>query len=264
MNPRAPTSWTCGLVTGASSGIGKALATKLAAGGTNLVLVARSTERLEELARELRSRHRVEVEVLSADLADAGDLARVEDRLVVGPAIDLLVNNAGLGTWGPLSTLDVDTEARLITVHCTALLRLTHAALVGMLERERGTVLNISSLGSLQPGPLCATYVATKAFVTSFSESLYEEVRGTGVSVTVALPGFTRTEFQARAGADAATVPDFLWQTGDQVAAEALSAAGKGRALVITGFGNRVGGSLIDRLPHRVKRRAAGLVTRRL
>ena len=124
----------------------------------------------------------------------------------------MLVNNAGFGTFGPFHTLDVDTETREIQLNVLALVRLTHAAAAAMVARGRGGILNVSSLAGFQPGPLNATYSATKAFVTSFTEAVHEELHGTGVSVTVLCPGFTHTEFQERADAPAGDVPGFMWQ----------------------------------------------------
>lgn len=166
------------------------------------------------------------VEVLPADLADPEDLRAVERRLGSTPGIDLLVNNAGFATVGPFAETDVDTEERQVAVNVVAPLRLTRAALAPMLARRSGTILNVSSMASLQPVPNNATYGASKAFVTQFSESVHEEVRSTGVKVTAVLPGFTRTEFQERAGmGDTGGMPAFVWQSAEQCAREALEGA---------------------------------------
>src|SRR6478609_978578 len=226
---RAP--WTRALVTGASSGIGRAIATKLASDGAAVVLVARDTERLASLARDLRAEYGIETEVLTADLTHPADRATVEARLAGPPTIDALVNNAGLGTYGEFHTLDPAGEERQIDLNITALVRLTRAAVPGMLERRRGGILNVSSMASLQPTPLNATYGATKAFVTNFSESLHEEMRTSGVKVTAVLPGFTRTEFQQRSGLSGdGGMPDFVWQSADACASEAVAALAAGRA----------------------------------
>ncbi|MEJ7584549.1 MAG: SDR family oxidoreductase [Acidimicrobiales bacterium] len=258
------TAWTRALVTGASNGIGRALAVQLAAGGADVVLVARSVERLEELAVELRRENEVAVEVLAADLADPDELARVEERLSADPLIDLLVNNAGFGTYGPFHTLPIDGEVGEIAVNVTALVRLTRAALPAMVERGRGWVLNVSSMASLQPVPRNATYGATKAFVTSFSESVHEELRGTGVRVTAVLPGFTRTGFQERAGlGDAGGVPGFLWQSAEACAAEAIAATRAGRAVVVPGVLNKITAASTAPLPRGVKRRVVSFLSSR-
>jgi len=270
----SPASWGSALVTGASSGIGAALCRRLAAQGVDLVLVARDRERLDKLAAGLRAdgpaelgsaRDTVEVEVLVADLAEAAGRRRVEDR--IGDAarpLDLVVNNAGFGTYGPLASLDVDGEEREIAVNVTALVRLTHAALVPMQARGRGTVLNVASVAGLQATPGNATYGATKAFVSSFGEALAGEVTGTGVTVTTVLPGFTRTEFQQRAGIAGRKIPGPLWQSAEAVAAEALDAARAGQPWHVTGRHNQALVAALALVPRRLKRRLAALATKRL
>ncbi|HEY3241638.1 MAG TPA: SDR family oxidoreductase, partial [Acidimicrobiia bacterium] len=195
-SPRAP-GWERALVTGASGGIGEVLARRLAARGCHLVLVARTEPALEKLASELSAAHGVDVEVLPADLITEEGVAAVEARLAQdgAPPVDLLVNNAGYGSAGPFAELDPARVAGEVRLNVLALVRLTRAAVPGMVARGRGSVLNVSSVASLQPLPNMATYAATKAFVTSFSESLHEELRGRGVTVTALLPGFTRTGF---------------------------------------------------------------------
>jgi short-subunit dehydrogenase len=176
-------------VTGASAGIGTAFAERLARDGYDLVLVARRRDRLEELAKRVRESHRVDVEVLAADLVDAGELLTVEQRAAAFPGLDLLVNNAGFGTVGPFHELDPDGVEREILLNDVALVRLTRAALPRMVERGHGAIVNVSSLAGFQPSPYNATYAATKAFVTSFSEAIAEELRGTGVLVQALCPG---------------------------------------------------------------------------
>ena len=196
------------LVTGASSGIGEHLARLLAERGHDLVLVARDASRLAALAKELEGAFDATAQVLPADLTDADQLRVIEDRCHDRSApIDVLVNNAGFGTFGPFHTLDLDTELREIQLNVVALVRLTHAAASEMVPRGRGGILNVSSLAGFQPGPSNATYSATKAFVTSFTEAVHEELKGTGVTVTVLCPGFTRTGFQAAANVPAEAVP---------------------------------------------------------
>ena len=263
----SPTGWGSALVTGASSGIGAALCRRLAAQGVDLVLVARDRERLDKLAAELSSDREVEVEVevLVADLAEAAGRRLAEDR--IGDAarpLDLVVNNAGFGTYGPFATLDVDGEEREIAVNVTALVRLTHAALVPMVARGRGTVLNVASVAGLQATPGNATYGATKAFVSSFGEALAGEVAGTGVTVTTVLPGFTRTEFQQRAGIAGRKIPGPLWQTAEEVAGEALDAARAGKPWHVTGRHNQGLVTASALAPRRLKRWLAARATQRL
>ena len=249
--------WDSALVTGASSGIGAETARLLAAHGVGrLVLVTRRVDRLDQLAAELREAHGTEVELLPADLAEPGPLAVVEARLAdADRPIDLLVNNAGLGTLGPLHSLPADGEEREIRVNVVALVRLTRAALPGLLERARGGVLNVSSMASYQPAPGTATYGASKAFVTSFTEAVHEEVRGSGVSITALCPGFTRTEFQESAGSSPdGMAPGFAWMSAQAVAEAGLAAVAAGKALCIPGAGYKVIAGATTPLPRSAKR----------
>jgi len=249
--------WTSALVTGASSGIGAAIARQLGAAGVPLVLVARRTDRLEALGASLST----PVEVVAADLTVPADLARVAERAA---GVDLLVNCAGLGASGPFVDGDLVTYRQVLALNVDAVVGLTHAALGGMTNRHRGWVCNISSMGGHAPGPSFAVYSATKAFVTSFSESLHEEVRGAGVVVTAVCPGATRTEFGEVAGALDDDLPDLLWQTADEVAAEALAATAAGRAVRVTGTVNRVSAAVTTVLPRYANRKISALVTSRL
>ncbi|MDQ1466489.1 MAG: uncharacterized protein QOH10_904 [Actinomycetota bacterium] len=249
------------LVTGASAGIGAAFAAQLAARGEHVVLVARDRARLEALAADLAAQHGISTEVLAADLTDPAQLAAVEARLGDrARPVDVLVNNAGFGSNGRFHELDRDTETREVALNVVALVRLTHAALAPMVERGNGGVLNVSSLAGAQPTPGNATYGATKAFVTSFTQSVHEELRGTGVKVTVVCPGFTRTEFQVRAGFDSSKVPGFLWQNAGEVAAGALQALDHNRAVYVPGVLNRLAAGMVSVLPDALTRRAAGFV----
>lgn len=258
-------TWSRALVTGASSGIGTVLARQLAADGTDLVVVARSGDTLEELAGELRSAHDVEVEVLVADLTDADGLAAVEARLRdVAQPVDLLVNNAGFGTTGRFVDQDPDTEDREIQLNVAAVVRLTHAALPGMKARERGGILNVSSIASFQPIPNMAVYSATKAFVTSFTEAIHEELSGTGVHVSALCPGFTRTNFvdAADAGDDATKIPEFIWMEPEPVAAAGLRAVAANRATVVPGLQYKLSTGASRVLPSAVTRRVISVASR--
>jgi short-subunit dehydrogenase len=249
-------------VTGASAGIGEAFARALAARHHDLVLVARRRDRLEALAKELAERHRVAAAVEVADLADEADLARVV-AAVAADAPDLLVNNAGFGTLGPFAELEPERELEEIRLNVVALVRLTRAALPGMLARGRGGVVNVSSLAGESAGPFTATYSATKAYVTCFSESLHEEVRGAGVIVQALLPGFTRTEFQDVAGVDRELIPRFAWMSAQAVVESSLAALERGDAICIPGAGNRMLGSLTGLAPRGFARRVLGALQRR-
>ncbi len=251
------------LVTGASSGIGASTARLLASAGTDLVMVARSAGRLEEKAAQLRDEHKIGVESLPADLTKPDELAAVEARLA-DPArpVELLVNNAGIGASGEFDQLGVDSAERLIRLNILALVRLTHAALPGMLGRGHGGILNVSSMAGFVPSPRVTTYAATKAFVTSFSESLHVEVRRRGVHVTALCPGFTRTEFHADR-TDVSGLPSFAWLDSAEVARAGLEAVAAGRALSVPGVQYKTAAQL-TRIAPRVLVRAAMARLRRL
>jgi short-subunit dehydrogenase len=252
-------------VTGASSGIGDAIARRLAAEGTDLVVVARDVTRLESLAEELRAAHGTTVEVLGADLAAPVSRDAVERRLLTTERpVDLCVNNAGFGTNGSFHELPVDREEQEVMLNVLAVLRLSRAALGRMVDAGRGHVLNVASIGGLYPVPGSATYGATKAFLLSFGDAVHEELRGTGVVLTTSLPGFTRTEFQERSGWDGqGSLPGPVWLTADQVAAASLDGAHAGRARVVPSRRYRVVTATTQLLPSSVKRvvmgRARGL-----
>jgi uncharacterized protein len=227
--------------------------------------VARDEARLDALASELRLRHAGAVDVLPADLTDDARLGEVEARVASRERpVELLVNNAGFATAGRFAELPLEAEDREIRLNVVALVRLCHAALPGMVERGTGGVLNLSSLGGFQPTPGNATYSATKAFVTSFSQALHEEVKGAGVRVTVLCPGFTRTEFQSRAGIDSSSVPGFLWMSAEAVAEAGIRALEQGKAICVPGAGNRVAATAVGILPRGVTRRLAGAVVKRV
>lgn len=250
------------LVTGASAGIGAAFARALAARGHDLVLVARRRDRLAALAKEVAERHGAEAAVEAADLAEDADLARLAEA-VAADAPDVLVNNAGFGTVGAFAELDPERELEEIRLNVVALVRLTRAALPGMRARGSGAVVNVSSLAGESAGPFTATYSATKSFVTRFSESLHEELRGSGVVVQALLPGFTRTEFQEVAGVDPGRVPGFAWLRPERVAEESLAALARGDALCIPGAGYRLLGGVTGLAPRGLSRRLLGAIQRR-
>lgn len=249
--------WQRALVTGASSGIGAAFAKLLATGGTHLVVVARGADDLERLAGELRAAHGVTVEVLPADLTAAPDRKAVRDRLAAADApIDLLINNAGVGTSGAFGEIPLDRELALVQLNVTALVDLTHAAVTTMRARGRGGVINVSSLSGLQPYPHGANYGASKAYVNSLSKALSTELSGHGVKVLALCPGFTRTKFQSSAGISRTPIPDWLWLTPDQVAREGLSALRSGRSVRVVGAAFRVWAGLTKIVPDVLIRRA--------
>ena len=245
------------MVTGASSGIGEAMVRLLANAGVRTVVVARRLDRLADLAASLDA-----VEVLAADLTTDAGLALTCERLSddLRP-IDLVVNNAGFGTSGQFYTLDPARLAQEIRLNVSALTQLSHAAVVPMVARKSGWLLNVSSVASFQPVPGLAVYAATKAFVTSFSEALHEELRSSGVKVTALCPGLTRTEFQSVSNmSDAASAyPSVAWLSAEKVARDGLAAAAHGKALSVPGIAYKglVSGSRLA--PRALVRRIAGL-----
>jgi short-subunit dehydrogenase len=252
--------FTRALVTGASSGIGEAICEQLGRAGIAQVVVARRTDRLEGLASRLPG-----VEVLPADLTTADGMALVEARIASErDPIDLVVNNAGFGTSGAFHELDRDRLEAEICLNVAALTRLSHAALATMVPRGRGYLLNVSSVASFQPAPRLAVYAATKAFVTSLSESLHEEARGTGVKVTALCPGLTRTEFQSVSNTEgyAQTFPEFAWLDVDKVAKAALADVARGKALSVPGALYRGLSVASGVTPRSLTRRLSGLVQR--
>jgi short-subunit dehydrogenase len=242
-------------VTGASGGIGSVFAEHLARGGHDLVLAARSSERLEALAGRLREAYGCRVEVHAADLSREEDVRTVEERIAGDDALVLVVNTAGSGTWGPFAELDFDRELELIRLNVLATVRLTRAALPGMIARGRGAVINVASVSALLPQVYSATYCASKAFVLNFSEALHEELRETGVTVQALCPGFTRTGLLARAGVDAEKIPFYVWMDAESVVRSSLGALRRGRAVCIPGLRYRLTALLLPFVPRFLVRR---------
>jgi uncharacterized protein len=254
------------LVTGASSGIGEAMARDLTQRGANVVLVARSRDRLDGLAEELRATSQVEVEVLPADLTSEEGLTAVETRLRRADVpVDLLVNNAGMGQVGSFAELDVDAAERLVRLNSLAPLRLSHAVLPRLCQ-QGGGLLNVSSMAGAQPMAGMATYGATKAFLSSLTQALREELRHNGVHVTLLAPGFVRTPFVSAAQADheATRIPGPLWEDALTVARAGLDGVARDRAVVVPGAVNRAGLALSDVAPSALSRRVVAVTTRRL
>lgn len=225
------------LITGPTSGLGAGYARRFARDGYDLVLVARDVDRLVDLAAELRAAHRIDVEVLPADLSDAGDRDKVCARLAAG--VQVLVNNAGFGTSGELWSTEPAVLQRQLDVNVTAVMHLTRAALPPMRAAGRGSVINIASVAGLLSGR-GSTYSASKAWVVSFSEGLANGLTGTGVGVHAVCPGFVRTEFHQRAGIDMASIPGPLWLSVDDVVDESLADVAKGTVVSIPGVQYKV------------------------
>lgn len=205
------------LITGATAGIGAAFARRLAADHFDLVLLARDTARLERTAERLRADHGVAVEILTADLATDAGIAAAEHRVREG--VDLLVNNAGFGQQDTFLNSPLADELAMLKVHCEAVLRLTRAALPGMIERRRGGVINVASVAAFFSR---GTYSASKAWVVNFSESVHQDIAGNGVRVMALCPGWVHTEFHERARLSKEAVPGFMWLDADDLVAEAV------------------------------------------
>ena len=221
------------LITGPTSGIGRGFAEVFARKGFDLVLVARDRARLEALADDLSASCGVACEVVVADLSLRADVDRVAERLRdPDRPVTALVNNAGFGLNRSFLRSDVDDEQRALDVLVTAVLRLTHAAVPGMVERGSGMVINVSSVASWITG---GTYSAAKSWVTVFSESLAQELSGTGVRVTAVCPGFVHTEFHQRAGIDMAAIPEFMWLDVPQVVDQAFADLARDRPVSVAG-----------------------------
>jgi short-subunit dehydrogenase len=248
------------LVTGASSGIGEVFARALAARSFDLVLVARRKDRLDALHEQLRERHGATCHVVAADLAKptgVDDAVAVVEQLA--RPVDLLVNNAGFGSYGPFAALPPERELEMIDLNVRALVALTGHFLPSMVSRRAGSVLNVASTTSFQPVPYMAVYGATKAFVLHFSEAVASEVRGSGVRVLAVCPGHTPTEFQHTSGVHArpARTPS---QSAEEVVREALAALDAGSDdVVVTGLPNK----LTTRLPRLLPRRAMTWIVER-
>ncbi len=229
--PRSVSSMGTALVTGASAGLGRALAIEIAARGHDVVLVARDGARLTELADEIERQQGVTADVLVADLADRAQLTKVAERIADrAKPIDLLVNNAGFGINHDFSTGDLAAEEQAVDVMIRAVLVASHAAAGPMRTRGHGAILNVSSVASFAA---MGTYSAIKAWATTFSESLAAELEGTGVTVTALCPGFIRTEFHERANMDRPELPDRMWLDAHRVAQDALDDVAAGKVLSI-------------------------------
>jgi uncharacterized protein len=252
------------LITGASSGIGRAFAHLFARDGSTLVLVARRESVLQELATELSRAHGVSVRVIAADLTEAGAAQRLHDELQRNHIrIDVLVNNAGFGMQGAFAALPLDRQLQMIHLNVTALTALTGLLLPSMLEHGGGGVLNVGSIAAFQPGPFMAVYYATKAYVVSFSEALADELSGSGLRVSCLAPGATATAFAAEAGATESRLFQGDTMTVDEVARIGYDGWKKGKPLVIAGGRNRVRAFMVRLVPRAIVRRTVrGLNTR--
>ena len=227
------------LVTGASSGLGKAFAERLAHDRHDLVLVARRQDRLEELSKELENTHHVRVEVVVADLSDLNQVGSLEERIANGSPLTLLVNNAGFGGFVPFAEMEADLAKRLIAVGVTAVTRLTRAALVGMIRQGKGGIINVSSRLAMSsamaspPMPPRTVYAATKAYINTFTQILQSELEGTGVHVQALCPGLTRTEFFEKMGVDPMSLPEAEMMDPEDVVQASLAGLALGEVICV-------------------------------
>jgi short-subunit dehydrogenase len=250
------------LITGASAGIGAALARQFAAGGFDLVLVARSRDKLEALAEALEAEHDVTATVMPADLSASGApgllFTAVMKRKI---AVDVLVNNAGILEMGAFCSIPPERHRELVTLNVATLTDMTSRFLAPMLERGHGRILNVASIAAFQPVPALATYAATKAYVLSLTESLSEELKGSGVTVTALCPGITETDMVSRAreaNSTASRLPSFLIGDVDDVAAQGYAACIAGEVIRVPGVLNFAASMAARAAPKWVVRAFAG------
>lgn len=242
------------LITGPTAGIGRGFAEAFARKGFDLVLVARDEGRLVDLGGELAAAFGVAAEVIVADLSAREEVDRVAARLADDARpVTALVNNAGFGLNRSFLNSAVEDEQRALDLLVTAVMRLTHAAVPGMVDRGTGMVINVSSVASWITG---GTYSAAKSYVTVFSESLAQELEGTGVRVTAVCPGFVHTEFHQRAGIDMSAMPEFMWLDVPQVVSQAFTDLARGRAVSVAGPQYKAASALLRHGPRALARLA--------
>lgn len=254
------------LITGASSGIGEALACVCAQNNRDIILVARSVDKLKALAAELTQQYDVDVTVRPCDLSGSGNVKKLCDALFAeSRQIDILVNNAGVLEHGSFVAMSAEDHQRMVQLNVSALTAMLAHLLPTMVERGSGRILNVASIGAFQPIPSLATYAATKAYVLSLSEALAEEVRGTGVTVTALCPGITATKMMADAQEQSEgllNMPDIVVGDVDKVAREAFRACIKGDSIVVPGSINLAGSMVSRATPKWLIRRLTGIVGR--
>ena len=243
------------VITGASAGMGAEFARQLAAQGHDLLLVARRPDRLQQICDQVTAVHNIHCEILTADLADDVQLLAVESRLRESADLSLLVNNAGLGTLGMFFKIPVGGQDRMHRVHVMATMRLCHAALSGMVARNRGGIINVSSVAGFALTAGNTSYCATKAWMNRFTEGLYLELRGSHsrVKVQALCPGFTRTEFHQTLAMDTSRIPNWMWLSAERVVRESLDGLRAGKLFVIPGRRYRSMIRAYAMLPRRAK-----------
>ena len=250
-----PSPSSTALITGASSGIGESIARQLAERGHGVTLVARREERLRAIATELSDAHAIRGECIGADLGTQTGRDQLFERLAaVGLDVEILVNNAGFGGSGTVHRSDPGRLTQMVRLNCEALVELQARFTPPMVERGRGTVINVASTAAFQPIPGTATYAATKAFVLALSEGTHAELSGKGITVTAVCPGPVKTEFAEAAGLGDAneTLPGFIWTDVEDVAREAVEGAARGNRVVVPGLMNRATALLGQHTPRSV------------
>ncbi len=244
------------LITGASGGFGADFAKLFAQDGYDLVLIARSGEKLRQLAQELETKHTIRATVMTQDLSHPAAPQQVFEALQqAGIQVDVLVNNAGFANYGLFHELDVEKEMELVQLNVATLVHLTRLLLPGMVERKNGRILNVASTAAFQPGPLMANYYASKAYVLSFSEAIANELEGSGVTVTALCPGPTRTGFQARAAMQDSKLVQGGLMDSMTVVKQGYDGLMAGKTLVVPGISNWVGTVLPRFVPRKMATR---------
>ena len=247
---QTPSSRPVAVITGASAGIGKEFSERLAARGYDLILVARDGNRLEALRGDLQQRHGIEVDVFPADLTVEDDVSRLAGLVAGVSRLAVLVNNAGFGTRGTLADASPARQEAMVRLHTLAPMRLTQAVLPVLLRNQRGAVVNVSSVASFAYSAGSVNYCATKAYLTTFSEGLAEELRGTGVRVQALCPGFTHSEFHQRMDADTGDIPSWMWMRAGPVVETSLRNLERlGPVVCIPGVRNKLAVFLLRHVP---------------
>jgi len=246
------------LITGASAGIGRSYAESLARRGYDLILVARSTARIEALGQDLTARFHVTCEAWTADISSDAGCEEVAAKIAALPQLDLLVNNAGFATTGKLAKIAVEPQLEMLRLHVLAPMRLARAAVPRMIERGSGGIINVSSIAGFLYGPGNVNYSATKAYLTSFSLGLDAELVGTGVRVQALCPGFTHTEIHDDMLHVKKQIPGWMWmQSADVVEISLRQLEGNGAVICIPGIKNKLMTAVLRRIPHALRRKMA-------
>jgi hypothetical protein len=243
-------------ITGGSQGIGRAFASQFCK-THDIVIVSRSKEALDLVASDLKPNTIHSIEVLPLDLTNWEDLKTLYQKIEYDVDLDVLVNNAGFGTFGDFADCPIEKEWEEVDLNIKALMGLTHAALRNFRRKGSGSIIQVASLAAFLPAPRSATYAATKAFVKSFSESIHEEAKEYGVTIQTLCPGLTHSEFHERAGIDKKKYPNFMWQSAEEVVSTSIRALETGDAVCVTGAVNQGAKLISDFMPRDWLRRGS-------